>query len=491
VAGGSVTADVSGELIYLPPMTNEEIQALAVEKDKYAGKIAVMWSHARGNVANALDAAGVQAVISFSSQDRYLDPNQVIYGSGSYGGHENLKIGFSVSWRQWSELMEDCEAGRKLTVRCMCRMETFRNKYETVFSWIPGTEPDKKGIIFSAHLFEGYTKRGANDNMSGCVIQLEILRALDKLIKTGQLPQPRRNIYFLWPQEISGTNEFLKQNPGFADKLSANLNMDMCGEGLRINNGVVEITENPDNLPCYTDGLLKSMANYIWRTNDIVYLPDSPRGRSGGQFFPIPMVEKNGSYDAFRFLMHAATGGSDHTCFWRESVPGTYIGVWPDNWYHADADTPDKSDPTQMKRIAFLGAATAWAAANCTDEVLPVLLDVTAEFGFARIAKRELVAALSLIESATAENLAAQTEKALALTAAGVEREIGAIQSIEGVYTGSEQAVKMVGEHTEQWKLYGKSLAEMLRGYASFKTIPKNTDAAERKANQPIKILKE
>ena len=56
----------------------------------------------------------------------------------------------------------------------------------------------------------------------------------------------------------------------------------LAREGLRINNGVVEITENPDNLPCYTDGLLKSMANYIWRTNDIVYLPDSPRGRPGG-----------------------------------------------------------------------------------------------------------------------------------------------------------------------------------------------------------------
>ena len=92
--------------------------------------------------------------------------------------------------------------------------------------------------------------------------------------------------------------------------------------------------------------------NYVWRTNDIVYLPDAPRGRPGGQYFPRPMVEKNGSNDAFRFFVHRATGGSDHICFNNPSVgvPGIELFTWPDQWYHADADTPDKSDPTQMKR---------------------------------------------------------------------------------------------------------------------------------------------
>ena len=50
--------------------------------------------------------------------------------------------------------------------------------------------------------------------MSGCVVQLEILRALHTLIAAGKLPRPRRTIYFLWPQEISGTYEFIKLHPG-------------------------------------------------------------------------------------------------------------------------------------------------------------------------------------------------------------------------------------------------------------------------------------
>ena len=70
-------------------------------------------------------------------------------------------------------------------------------------------------MVFTGHLFEGYTKRGANDNMGGPAIQLEILRTLHHLIETGQLPRPRRTIHFIWPNEISGTYEFLRRDPAW------------------------------------------------------------------------------------------------------------------------------------------------------------------------------------------------------------------------------------------------------------------------------------
>jgi hypothetical protein len=468
IAGGSQTADVSGELVYLPPSA-DLIDILG--KGDYRGKIALMWSHARGDLALALDKAGIQAVVSFSSRDRYFDPNQVVYSSGTYSTGENLKIGFTVSWRQWSELMEDVERGKKITVRCMTRIEKKQDKFETVYSWIPGTEPDKKGVIFTAHLFEGYVKRGANDNMSGCVIQLEILRALHKLIETGQLPQPRRNIYFLWPNEISGTYEFLKNNPELTDKLSININMDMCGEGLRINNSWFTMSESPSHLPSYYDGLAKSVLNYVWRTNDIVYLSGTPAGRPGGQYFPIPMMEKNGSLDAFRFFIHEATGGSDHICFTNGSVavPAIEYFVWPDYWYHADTDLPSKSDPTQMKRVAFIGAATAYAAANCTDDVLPGLADVTSDFGYARIAERELVKSLRYIETATAQTINAEVNRALNLITFAANREIYALKSIEDIYSGSKNAQIVLGNKVAQWELYRNALINQVSEFGKIK----------------------
>jgi len=476
IASGSQTADVTGQLIYIPQsVTADEIAGNA----EYNGKIALMWTHARGDIAKALDNAGIQAVISFSSRDRYFDPDQVVYGSGAYSDGKNLKIGFSISWRQWSELMEDVEGGKKLTVRCKTRIEKKADKFESVYSWIPGTEPDKKGVIFTAHLFEGYTKRGSNDNMSGCVIQLEILRVLHKLIETGQLPQPKRNIYFIWPNEISGTYEFLKNNPELPDKLSININMDMCGEGLRINNSWFTMSESPNHLPSYYDGLAKSVLNYVWRTNDIVYLPGAPSGRPGGQYFPIPMMEKNGSLDAFRFFIHEATGGSDHLCFVNGSVgvPAIEYFTWPDYWYHADTDLPSKSDPTQMKRVAFIGAASAYVAANCSDDVLPGLVDATSQFGYSRIAEREIIKAFGFIETATAQTINEEVNKAINLISFATDREIGALTSIEDIYSGSTDAKRILGSRVEQWQLYKKALVNQVTEFGKIKAKELNTSA--------------
>ncbi len=489
VANGSSTADVTGELAYIPTVNDDQLQALLGSAgDRFKGKIVLMWTHVRERQAKLLDAAGVQAVIAFNSRDRYLDPDQVVYSGGFYR-NPTLKVGMTISWRQWSELLEDVQAGLQVVVRARTRIESVPDKYEAVYSWIPGIEPDAKGVIFTAHLFEGIVKRGANDDMSGCVVQLEILRALNRLIASGDLPRPRRTIYFLWPFEISGTYQFIGEHPGIAGRLSANINMDMVGEWLRKNNGVMTMSECPDHLPCYLDGLAKSVMNYVWRTNDIVYLPDAPRSRPGGQYLPRPMVEKNGSSDAFRFFIHRATGGSDHVCFNNPSVavPGIELFTWPDQWYHADTDTPDKADPTQMKRIGFIGAAMAWVAANATDEVVGALADAVSDFGYARVAERDLPRALALVERADPARIDAAAATARIVADFGVDREIGALRSIEDIYTGSGAAKAAVNNKVQQWELYRTGLRDQISGFARLRAaqLPSPMSAAKGARRAP------
>ena len=473
IAGAPAELDHTGDLVYIPPLGAEEMKKwqAAGPRQEYAGRVALMWGHAGQEAAKALDAAGVAGVISFASRERYFDPNQVVYSRGSYTGLKNLRFGLTVSWRQWSELLEDVEAGRAVTVRAVARIEKRPDRFENVLCTIPGAEPDGKGVIFSAHLFEGYTKRGANDNMSGCVVQLEILRALTRLIGQGALPRARRTIVFLWPQEISGTYEQIKRTDGFADRFSVNINMDMVGEGLRKNNSVMTMSECPNYLPSYLDGLADAVMNYVWRTNDIVYTSDSPRGRPGGQYLPRPLWEKNGSLDAFRYFTHEATGGSDHVCFNNASVriPGIEFFTWPDQWYHADTDTPDKSDPTQMKRIAFIGAATAWSAANCDDAVLPELLRSVSAFGYARVGRRELPRALQMVTEAESKDLEKAMNRALGLTAFAAAREKGAVESVREVYSGSDKARALVAAQTRQWELYSASLERQVREFAAYR----------------------
>jgi hypothetical protein len=366
-------------------------------------------------------------------------------------------------------MLEDVQLGMDIPVRARAVMETFPNRFETVYAWIPGTEPDEPGVVFTAHLFEGYTKRGANDNMGGPTIQLEIVRALHDLIGSGELPRPRRTMHFIWPNEISGTYEFLRRDPELLEKLSININMDMVSEGLRKANSWFTMSETPAHLASYYDGLAHSILNYVWRTNDIVYLP-GPRGRPGGQYFPDPMWAKNGSRDAFRFFIHEATGGSDHIVFNNASVgvPGIEFFTWPDQWYHADTDTPDKGDPTEMKRVAFIGASTAWASANLTDEMLPDLLDVVSDFGFRRFAERGIPRALEVLDEAAAAGASgAEADAALArawfILSGALAREEDAIRSVHAIHSGSASAAEAVDRRALEWaRGYGEGMRDFL-----------------------------
>ncbi len=486
IASGSQTSEVSGRLIYVPQIPEGQLPmlqaAIASAPEQYRGAIALMWTHPGGDLFQALDQAGVSAIISFSSRERYFDPDQVVYARGSYGQGENLRLGMTVSWRQWSELLEDVERGAEISVEARAVMESFPNRLETVYAWIPGTEPDLPGVVYTGHLFEGYTKRGTNDNVGGPAVQLEILRALHDLIEAGKLPQPRRTLHFIWPDEFSGTYEFLRRDPGLTQRLAININMDMVSEALRKNNGIFVMSETPPHLASFFDGLADAVMDYVWRTNDIVYpYPVSPRDRSGGQYYPRPLWEKNGTRDAFRFYTHESTGGSDHVVFNSPSVevPGIHFLVWPDQWYHADKDLPENGDPTAMRRVAFIGAATGWVCASLSDEMAPALLDAVSDFGYARLAERVIPKAMERLDGDGDATMAWH------ILSAGLDREMDAIRSVNGISTGSSEANALVEARLSEWGGYRAALELFLLQAAGARGIPRaipRPSAAERAA---------
>jgi hypothetical protein len=64
-------------------------------------------------------------------------------------------------------------------------------------------------------------------------------------------------------------------------------------------------------------------------------------------------------------------GASDHLVFndWGVGVPGVVMIAWPDHWYHTSGGRADKADPTQMKRVAIIGAAGACTVASADDDM--------------------------------------------------------------------------------------------------------------------------
>jgi hypothetical protein len=126
VGRGTKTCDVSGELFYAATMPADEAKKLREggPNDKYKGKLALVWG-ANADTLTALDAAGITGVITFSAQDKYLDPDQVLYAGGLPPGAKNITVAMTVSWRQWTEMFELVQAGRKVVVRAKAKVEKF------------------------------------------------------------------------------------------------------------------------------------------------------------------------------------------------------------------------------------------------------------------------------------------------------------------------------------------------------------------------------
>ncbi|MDP2955430.1 MAG: HEAT repeat domain-containing protein, partial [Longimicrobiales bacterium] len=58
---------------------------------------------------------------------------------------------------------------------------------------------------------------------------------------------------------------------------------------------------------------------------------------------------------------------------------------WPDRWYHTSGDHVDKTDPTQLKRVAVITAAAAYTIASADDEMAEMavfaLSEIKADIG--------------------------------------------------------------------------------------------------------------
>ena len=59
-------------------------------------------------------------------------------------------------------------------------------------------------------------------------------------------------------------------------------------------------------------------------------------------------------------------GGSDHSVFLAAGVPSLLAWHFPDWFYHASLDRPDKTSPAEMKHVGVSVAATALVLAGAT-----------------------------------------------------------------------------------------------------------------------------
>jgi aminopeptidase YwaD len=462
LASGSTNADVTAELVWVDEGRQEDIDKAGV-----AGKIAVT-SGSISMVHSLAVAKGALGVISYDSprplQVPLAIPISGIGGRRGGGGESTAKFGFFLTPRDGILLRDRLLGREKITVHAVVQVQNLEYDNEIPTCIIKGTDPNAGEVIFSAHLFEGYVKMGANDDLSGCAAILEVARMLNTMINEGRIERPKRTIRFIWAPEISGTGLWVTANKDLMKKTLCNINLDMVGLWLKPSQSFLCLHRTTYGNPHYINDVMENYYTFVGLGNRAGL---AVSGRAG---FVKRIVSPTGSDDPFYYAIDDHYGSSDHEVFndWGVNVPGIMMITWPDLYYHTSQDIADKCDPTQLKRVCFIGAAAAYTIANADDNMaLKIASEVTGN-GSARIG-HQLQRAMDEIDNSTKENFESTYRKTKGYIEAAVINEKATASTTAELASNSQVYSTTLNKVYASIDAIGKGAISSLDTYAETK----------------------
>ena len=448
---GSSSFEGEAELVYVGPGDSENYYKDKDVKDKF-----ILVNGAPEPARRiGVEKFGALGIIAYSSSHPEFDPDQVGWNSIRVSEKEKKTFAFMVSTRMGNELRDRLERNEKIVLRASCKTQMVPYKEECVTALIRGDERPDEELIFTAHVFEGFAKQGANDDASGCVALMETARVIQSLKDSGKI-KLRRSVRFLFVPEISGTASFLEKFPDIKKKIYANINEDMVGEALIKNNSIFQIKSTPYSLPSYLNDVVASLIEWIGEVNRI-NLKRTPT---------LPIYAPTGTRDPFYYAIDPYDGGSDHIVFVDGGVkiPAVMLICWPDMWYHTDRDTPDKSDPTQLKRVVVLSVASAIFLSNAGEKEVCEMLNLSYSKGLKRLGDDKIKAWQILRDSGKKDIHKAYKEARNVIIQGGI-RERETLKSAM-FFVGSNQKIqKILSRHLESISSLEKNILSEIQEF--------------------------
>jgi hypothetical protein len=258
----------------------------------------------------------------------------------------DTKFGFALSRRQERELLAYIQSGKKVRMRAVVDAQLFDGNMPVLEAVLPGTDVPMQEIIIMGHL--DHYKPGANDNASGSAGMVEMIRSIVNLTQKGEIPPIKRTLRFLWVPEMHGTVPYLAEHQDIKERGIAGMNLDMIGEDYALCESTFNLTRSPYSVPGYINDIMVSLLDWL----------------EGREFF-----SPRGTRYRFNPRVRKYSGGSDHVMFNDSyfAIPTPMLGHG-DVFHHTNMDTPDKCDPTELKRITSLALAASLFLANASDE---------------------------------------------------------------------------------------------------------------------------
>ncbi len=448
LATGSHSADVTADLVYVGRGDSADDY-----KDKdVKGKI-VLCSGPVGAAHNlAVRQFGAEGVVSFfNGTGKPVDRPDQIGWSGIAGGPgaaaaasgtpaPKTTFGFILSLRMGLDLLSRIEKHQHVKVHAIVKATEYDTPMQVVVATIPGDGSTNEEFHFTAHLFEGIAKQGANDNCGGPATQLEAGRAWIALINSGVLPKPRRTVRFLWVPEISGTRAYLKAHTDLAAHAVASVSTDMVGANQSINHNSLHLNQTMYSLPSVLNDVSRQFFEYVGDTNR-----EKLHNRRVAYAFSNPIVDPAGTHDPFWYHIEKFYGSSDHQVHldWDPRIPAVQFGNWPDAVYHSSDDSPANQDPTQMKRSAFLMVTIGSTIAGAGPADAVAISQVALGYAQQRLAA-DLGSALLSISTSTADTLNQNYKEALNAVGQAYVREGAEVRSAATLATGDKDATASI-----------------------------------------------
>lgn len=404
LASGSENTDAEAELVWVPL----EDMRTPQPNTKVAGKVVL--TDAPVSVGHAYaQANGGLGVVSFYSTRFLFDPIQIPNsGIGARRGAPvasnapKTLFGFNITPRQGFALKSRLLGGEKITVQAKVKANRVQFDIQAPSCSITGSDPGAGSIIFSAHLFEGYNKLGANDDASGCAVILEVARTLKTLIDKGLIERPKRTMHFVWGDEFAATGPWATMHKDITDAALCNINLDMVGVNLKHNNSYYTLHRTTFGNPHYINDVAENFFIYMGETNR-----NSILAPARGSEYIKPVVAPSGTDDNFVYTISEHYGASDHEVFndWGIQVPGVIMITWPDMYYHTSEDRVNKIDATQLKRATVIAAATAYTIATAGEEGAirigaEIIANANKRLGFYQIKYIDMITTATDVEAA-------------------------------------------------------------------------------------------
>ncbi len=360
----SNSADVEAELVDV----GTGIGDLAYEGKDVKGKIVLATGYSGTVMREAVLERGAVGVVTwYSPETRPGFPNMIRYTAiwPTWEEKDKIGFGFNVSKLQGWNLKKALDGGKKVVLRAKVEAEYYDGQIEVLSAAFPGSIEPEREIMIIGHLC--HPTPSANDNASGSGGMLEMARALKEMVDTGQIDPPKRTIRFLWVPEFGGTYPYVHAHLDRMRNTLAVINCDMIGEDFHLTGGIFNIICTPDSMPSFLNDVVVNFTRLADR---------------------LDLRSINGSSHPFAFRVLPFSGGSDHYVFndGALKVPSVMFNR-DDIFHHTSLDTPDKVDPTELRRVCFIALGATYYLASASEEEAKNMARLVARNGLSRLSE--------------------------------------------------------------------------------------------------------